>query len=75
MKKGLSFMVLRQVLAVIALIVLGLMIWFAGPLLAFGGFKPLASASLRVFSIGLLLVGLLLWLAEWSLSIVAVALL
>lgn len=75
MKKFLLFLVSRQVLALTVLIVVGLVIWFVGPLVAFGGLTPLASVGIRVLAIALLLAGLLLWLAGQSTSIVFVALL
>ncbi|HEY4311286.1 MAG TPA: type VI secretion system membrane subunit TssM [Pirellulales bacterium] len=75
MKKFLSFLVSRQCLALLALIVIALMIWFVGPFVAFGGLKPLAGAGIRVLLIALLLASMLLWLAGWSTSVVFVALL
>lgn len=75
MKKFLSFLVLRQFVALMALVVVGLVIWFVGPLVAFGGLTPLASVGMRILAIAMLLAGLLLWLAGWSISIMLVALL
>ncbi|QCP54387.1 type VI secretion system membrane subunit TssM [Trinickia violacea] len=75
MKKFLSFLVSRQFLAFLALIVVALVIWFVGPFVAFGGLKPLAGAGMRVLVIALLLVGVLLWLVGWSTSPVIVGLL
>jgi len=73
--KMLSVLVWRQCLAFIALVLVALVIWFVGPLFAFGGLKPLASLGMRVFLIALLLVGLMLWLVDWSTSVVFVVLL
>ena len=73
--KKLSFLVSRQFLALLALVVFALVIWFVGPLVAFGGLKPLAGVGMRVLVIALLLAGVLLWLAGWSTSVVFVALL
>jgi type VI secretion system protein ImpL len=73
--KKLSFLASRQFLAFLALIIVALVIWFVGPLVAFGGLKPLAGAGMRVLVIALLLAGVLLWLAGWSTSVVVVALL
>ena len=73
--KKLSFLVSRQFLALIALIVVGLVIWFVGPLIGFSGIKPLASIGMRILTIAMLLAGLLLWLAGWSTSVVFVTLL
>ncbi|ASV99250.1 type VI secretion system membrane subunit TssM [Paraburkholderia aromaticivorans] len=73
--KKLSFLVSRQFLALVALLVVALVIWFVGPLVAFGGLKPLATAGMRVLVIALMLAGVLLWLAGWSVSVLLVALL
>ncbi|WP_321800314.1 type VI secretion system membrane subunit TssM [Burkholderia sp. BCC1988] len=75
MKKFLSFLASRQFLAFLALVIVGLVIWFVGPLVAFGGLKPLAGVGMRVLLIALLLAGVLLWLVEWSTSVVFVAVL
>lgn len=75
MKKFLSFLVSRQFLAFLALLIVALVIWFVGPFVAFGGLTPLAGAGMRVLVIALLLVGVLLWLVGWSTSPVMVALL
>ncbi|CAN7759785.1 type VI secretion system membrane subunit TssM [Caballeronia sp. LjRoot34] len=75
MKKFQSFLVLRQFVALMVLVVVGLIIWFVGPLVAFGGLTPLASVGMRILAIAMLLAGLLLWLAGWSISIILVALL
>ncbi|CAB3748244.1 type VI secretion protein VasK [Burkholderia puraquae] len=71
----LSFLASRQFLALLALIVVSLVIWFVGPFFAFGGLKPLAGAGIRVLLIALLLAGVLLWLAGVSTSVVFIALL
>ncbi|MFB9128896.1 type VI secretion protein IcmF/TssM N-terminal domain-containing protein, partial [Paraburkholderia dipogonis] len=73
--KKLSFLVSRWFLAFLALLVLGLVIWFLGPFVAFGGLKPLVSVGMRVLVIALLLVGALLWLKGWSTGVVFGALL
>ncbi|REG61317.1 type VI secretion system protein ImpL [Paraburkholderia sp. BL6669N2] len=73
--KKLSFLVSRWFLAFLALLVLGLVIWFLGPFVAFGGLKPLVSVGMRVLVIALLLVSALLWLKGWSTGVVFGALL
>ncbi|MEA3118250.1 MAG: type secretion system protein ImpL [Paraburkholderia sp.] len=73
--KKLSFLASRQFLALVALIVVALVIWFVGPLISFGSLKPFEGAGMRVLVIVLLLAGLLLWLAEKSTLVVIVALL
>ena len=55
MKKFLSFLVSRQFLVLLALTVVALLIWFVGPLVGFGGLKPLAGIGIRVLAIALLL--------------------
>lgn len=46
MKAFFSFLA-RWVIPVLGLIALSLVIWFVGPLIAIGGFEPLASATVR----------------------------
>lgn len=73
MQKILDFLFSRRMLAILGIIILALVIWFVGPLLAFGEFHPFASIPIRVITI-LLLFGLLfLWFKSWSLSIIWVA--
>jgi type VI secretion system protein ImpL len=74
MKKFLSFLVSRQFLAFLALLIVALIIWFIGPLVAFGGLRPLAGVGMRVLVIALLLAGVLLWLARGPISVVFAAL-
>ncbi|AOK55665.1 type VI secretion protein VasK [Burkholderia stagnalis] len=73
MKKFLSFLSSRQFLAIVALVVVSLVIWFVGPLLAFGGLKPLAAIGIRILVIVLLLAGVALWLGGQSVVVVPVA--
>ncbi|MBN3815708.1 type VI secretion system membrane subunit TssM [Paraburkholderia sp. Se-20369] len=73
MKKFLSFLASRQFLAIVALAVVSLFIWFVGPLLAFGVLKPFATIGVRVLVIALLLVGVVLWLAGKPIVAVPVA--
>ncbi|WP_408238876.1 MULTISPECIES: type VI secretion system membrane subunit TssM [Paraburkholderia] len=75
MKKFFSFLASRQLPAFVALLIVALLIWFVGPLLAFGGLKPLAGIGMRMLVIALLLGGALLWLAGCSASPAFVALL
>ena len=48
---------LRNILTVIGIILLALFIWFAGPLFAFGPYRPLESATVRLILIALIIVG------------------
>jgi type VI secretion system protein ImpL len=73
MKKFLLFLVSRQFLAFVALLIVALIIGFAGPLVAFGGLRPLAGIGMRVLVIALLLAGVLLWLAEGPISVLFAA--
>ncbi|SAK88518.1 ImcF domain-containing protein [Caballeronia calidae] len=68
--KKLSFLVSRWFLALLALALLSLAIWFIGPYLAFNELKPLEGVGIRVLVIALLLCGVLLWLNGWSTAIV-----
>ncbi|SAK49552.1 ImcF domain-containing protein [Caballeronia pedi] len=68
--KKLSFLVSRWFLALLALALLSLAIWFIGPYLAFSELKPLEGIGMRVLIIALLLCGALLWLNGWSTAIV-----
>ncbi|VBB15387.1 type VI secretion system membrane subunit TssM [Burkholderia stabilis] len=75
MKNILSFLRSRHLWAVVTVIVAAIVIWFAGPLVSFGGLKPLASTGIRLTLIALVLSAWILWLINWSTSIVIVALL
>ncbi|ABB11937.1 type VI secretion system membrane subunit TssM [Burkholderia lata] len=75
MKKILSFLRSRHLWAVVTVIVAAAAIWFAGPMVSFGGLNPLASVGIRLTLIALVLAVWILWLIDWSTSIVFVALL
>ncbi len=60
-------------LAFVAMVLLALVIWFVGPLLAVDGLRPLASVGVRVTFIVLLLTLGILWLVDGPLSLVGVA--
>lgn len=75
MKKILSFLRSRHLWAVVTVIVAVVVIWFAGPLVSFGGLNPLASIGIRLTLIALVFAAWVLWLIDWSTSIVIVALL
>ena len=68
--KKLSFLVSRWFLALLALALVSLAIWFIGPYLAFSDLKPLEGVGMRVLVIAILLCGVLLWLNGWSTAIV-----
>ncbi|WP_211460489.1 type VI secretion system membrane subunit TssM [Collimonas silvisoli] len=72
MQKFFSFVFSRQMLAIVTVLVVGAALWFVGPLLAFGGLRPLESAGMRVTVIVLLLVLLLFVLLSWRISAVGV---
>ncbi|KWB82942.1 type VI secretion system membrane subunit TssM [Burkholderia ubonensis] len=74
MKKFLSFLASRQFLALFALTVVSLVIWFVGPFIAFDELKPLAAPIVRVLLIALLLATAVLWLADGPMSVALVAL-
>ncbi len=60
-------------LAFLAVVVLGLAVWFLGPWLAFGAHHPLGDLSLRVTAIVMLVVLYVCWLRSWPYSPLAVA--
>lgn len=60
-------------LAFVAMVLLAVVIWFVGPLLAVDGLRPLASVGVRVTFIVLLLTLGILWLIDGPISLVGVA--
>lgn len=58
--------VFRALLALLALVVLSLMVWFLGPYLAVGDLRPLGTVGVRVGVILLLLAALLAWTLQVS---------
>ncbi|MGV4277130.1 type VI secretion system membrane subunit TssM [Citrobacter farmeri] len=75
MQKFLSLLFSRRALAIVGVILLALLVWFAGPLVSFDTLHPLDSVGSRVVTIALLLMLLLLWLVNWSMSIIGVSIL
>lgn len=65
----------RRALAVVGVLVLALLVWFVGPLVSFDTLRPLASVGSRVVTIALLLMLLVLWLVNWSMSIIGISVL
>ncbi|NML34750.1 type VI secretion system membrane subunit TssM [Paraburkholderia antibiotica] len=65
----------RQALVFAAILVAAAAVWFIGPLIAFGDYRPLESVLSRTLSIVVLLVLLLFWLLGWSVGPIGVALL
>jgi type VI secretion system protein ImpL len=61
MKKILPLLASRQLLAVLALVVVSLLIWVFGPFVSLGDIKPFTGIGARVLSIAVLLAGVLLW--------------
>ena len=70
MQKFLTILFSRYTLAIVMIVLIGAFIWFVGPLLAFGGMRPLESVGLRVTIFILILVFVLCLL--WSISILAI---
>ncbi|MDM0112099.1 type VI secretion system membrane subunit TssM [Variovorax sp. J22R133] len=68
-----SFIFSRQMFAFLAMVVLALVVWFVGPMLAVDGLRPLGSVGVRVALIVLLLVMGILWLVKGPFSLVGVA--
>ncbi|MGF6477915.1 type VI secretion system membrane subunit TssM [Paraburkholderia sp. JPY419] len=65
----------RQTLVLAAILVAAVAVWFVGPLIAFGDYRPLDSVFSRALSIVVLLLLLLFWLLGWSPGVIGVALL
>ncbi|EAZ9182748.1 type VI secretion system membrane subunit TssM [Salmonella enterica] len=75
MQKFLSLLFSRRALAIVGVTVLALLVWFVGPLVSFDTLHPLASVGSRVVTIALLLMLLVLWLVNWSMSIIGISIL
>ena len=73
LRQFLNFIFSRQMLAFVAMVLLALVIWFVGPLLALDGLRPLALVGVRVTFIVLLLTLGILWLVNGPVSLVGVA--
>lgn len=67
-----SFLFSKQSLTFIALVLVGLSIWFIGPMISFGGIRPLGDVGVRITTIILLLVLLLFVLLRWPVSVIGV---
>lgn len=63
----------RAMLALMAFVMGGCIIWFLGPLLSFGTWRPLVSPEMRFATIGLLLGLVLFLLRDWSVAVIGVA--
>lgn len=66
LKRFLRFLCSRHTLVFAAIVLVALAVWFIGPLVAFGEYRPLESVSARVIAIIVLLALLLFWLLRWS---------
>ncbi|HDI5804005.1 TPA: type VI secretion system membrane subunit TssM, partial [Salmonella enterica subsp. enterica serovar Choleraesuis] len=75
MQKFLSLLFSRRALAIVGVLILALLVWFVGPLVSFDTLRPLASVGSRVVTIALLLMLLVLWLVNWSMSIIGISVL
>ncbi|MCC8402581.1 type VI secretion system membrane subunit TssM [Paraburkholderia sp. MMS20-SJTN17] len=65
----------RQTLVLAAILVAAVAVWFVGPLIAFGDYRPLESMLSRTLSIVVLLLLLLFWLLGWSPAVIGVVVL
>ncbi|SMG54179.1 type VI secretion system membrane subunit TssM [Paraburkholderia susongensis] len=65
----------RQTLMLAVILVAAAAVWFIGPLIAFGDYRPLETVLSRTLSIVVLLALLLFWLLGWSPVPIGVALL
>jgi type VI secretion system protein ImpL len=73
LRKILSVIFSRQMLAFIVLVILSIALWFLGPMLSFGGLHPLGSIAMRISLIVLMAALLLFLLLHWPVSILGVA--
>lgn len=73
MQKYFSFLVSRQMLTFLLLLLFAAIIWFVGPLFAFGGFRPLETIGMRVTVLVLALALMLTLLLKKPLHIIGVA--
>lgn len=65
--------VLRALLGLLALVVVGLAVWFLGPFVAFDELRPLATVGMRVTTLVLLFAAVLSWLLRVPFVLVGVA--
>ncbi|WP_454767043.1 type VI secretion system membrane subunit TssM [Cupriavidus campinensis] len=72
LKSFFSFLWSRALWAAVALVALALVIWFLGPLVAFGAHYPLGDVALRVTAIVMLVALYAFWMLHWPLSPLAV---
>jgi type VI secretion system protein ImpL len=72
-RKFFSILFSRQTLLILAFVVLGLALWFLGPLLSFGGLYPFASLPARITILVFLAALLLFILRHWPIAILGVA--
>jgi type VI secretion system protein ImpL len=72
MARFFSSAVVRALLAFAAFVLVALAVWFIGPLIALGEWKPLASVGLRITTVCLMLVLVIFALLGWSLSAIGV---
>lgn len=64
MKKAFKFLFNRWILTILGLAAISLLIWHAGPLIAFAGYHPLESSAVRIILIALIIslyIGKLIW--------------
>ena len=72
MKKFFSFLVSRQMLAIVIVLVTGLTLWVVGPHLTFAGLRPLAPLDVRITFIILLLALLLCLCFSWNMHFIGI---
>ena len=71
-KRVYSYVFSRQMLAFVAMVLLALLVWLIGPLLAIDGMRPLASVGARTAVIVLLLALGILWLVSGPFHLIGV---
>ncbi len=73
LRQFLGFIFSRQMLAFVAIVLMALVVWFIGPLLAFDGLRPMEAPGVRVAIILLLLAAGIMWLLGGPVSLVGLA--
>ncbi|WP_295380552.1 type VI secretion system membrane subunit TssM [uncultured Pseudacidovorax sp.] len=73
LKQFLGYLFSRQMLAFVGVVLLALLIWFVGPLIAVDGLRPLGTVGVRVSVVVLLLLTGILWLVSGPVSLIGVA--
>jgi type VI secretion system protein ImpL len=72
MKKIIAFLYTKQTAMITGLLVLIILLWLIGPLIAFGGVSPFASIGMRLTCTAMILALFLFFIQGWPMSILGV---